>query len=189
MSAAHAAEPDETIRDALATLDQVIAEAAVYGDPIRHPLMALRVHLRAQQRLFVDGTLALRQQIEAAKQPLNDADLQRLVQAAARGAERQAGELVRAASWRTFVLAVAGVVVFGVVCTAGGWLWARSSASIAVAGIERRLTGPAAAQWRMLIELNDIGQVARTCAPQGGRTACTYAFWTGEAEAALPSQK
>ena len=100
-----APELDGTIQEAIAELDRSIMEAKLTDDPLRLPLSALASFLRAQQRLYVDATLTVGQQIEAAKRPIAEEDIRRITQAAASGASQHAMYLARAANWRTMVIA------------------------------------------------------------------------------------
>jgi hypothetical protein len=169
---------DGTIQEAIAELEQSIMEAKLNDDPLRLPLSALASFLRAQQRLYVDATLTVGQQIEAAKQPISEEDIRRLTQAATNGAQRSTMELARAANWRTLLIAVlvwAGSLTIAVGST---WYIAQSSMMTAVAGIERRLTGPEAEQWLVLMQNNDLLASNKTCGPEDGRTACSIVLWT-----------
>jgi hypothetical protein len=174
-----APEVGDVITEARSEMERLMQMGELQNDPLRHPIAALSVHLDALHKLFVDGTLTLASQIEAAKRPVSEEDIRRLTQAAASGASQHAMYLARAANWRTLLIALLAVVAFGLLCVGGTWLFARSSLTAAVAGIERQLTGPEAEQWLVLMQNNDLLASNKTCGSEDGRTACSIVLWTG----------
>ena len=65
-----APETDASIRESLDALGRAVQIARITNDPLLHTLEALASTVRAQHRLFVDGTLTLRQVLSEA-QPLS----------------------------------------------------------------------------------------------------------------------
>jgi hypothetical protein len=111
------------IDQALTDLDRSIIEATLKDDPLRLPLTALSSFLKAQRQLHADSTQTLRQQIEAARQPIQDEQLRRAVIA---GVSAHAASVIRALRWRTVVAATAIVVaaiLLGVATGAVGASW------------------------------------------------------------------
>ena len=124
MSATLAPETEVTVREALAALDQIIADAP--GDPIRYPLMVLRTHLEAEHRLFVDGALTINAAVEAAKRPINEDDLHRIERASSQGAVQGAHHhavafVAEQARKRLYEYVSIGIVAI-IVAFGGGWL-------------------------------------------------------------------
>lgn len=132
-----APEFEVAIEAAVAELDRSVMEAGLNDDPLRHPLAALALFLRAQRQLYVDDKAAREQQIAASRRPIGDEDMRRLTRAAANGAERRAAELARAANWRTQLLGgIAALVLIGGAFGAG-WYWRATPAQAAVTNCVR----------------------------------------------------
>jgi hypothetical protein len=88
-------------------------------------------------------------------------------------------------NWRAVLVSTAAAIIWSAIVGAGVWWWSQSHLTEAVVGIERRLTGPEAEDWRTLIQNNHLPAVlaaaekAKDCGPQNGREACLLPLWTG----------
>lgn len=137
-------------------------------------------------KLIVDGNLTLAAQVERAQRPISDDDLTRLTRAAATGAERRAGELARAHNWRQVMIGV-GLLVLAIGAGFGGGYWfGYHGAAEAREGLSRAITGAQAAEWRDLIQMNDISAIPRQCGAQQGGEACAFTLWTKLPKATAP---
>jgi hypothetical protein len=113
-------------------LDRAVQLAGLQRDPLRHSFYALSVHLDAMHRI-AEG------HIRAARRPINDDDLRRLMQTAAHGAWRMTAEMIDAHNWRTVLLGVA-LALIAIVSAFGGGYWYRGAVPTLVgvrAGAER----------------------------------------------------
>src|SRR6185436_17945605 len=101
--------PDsDAVQDALEALDQIIEDAP--NDPIRYPLIALRKHLEAQQRLHADAAASMHAAISKIHMPVINDDTVRF--AVIQGIKTHASGAVKALNWRNIIAGVAVVAVF-----------------------------------------------------------------------------
>jgi hypothetical protein len=185
-------ETSAVIHAAQDALAREIRKAELVDDPVAPALLAMGKMLDGLHQLFgatVEGFHATTQTLdqraaEILRHPIAPDALARLEQAASTGADRRAAELARAHNRRSMLVQVA-MVVGGLVIGAGiGYGTANVRLTAAVAGLDRRLTGPDALQWLGLMRDNDIARAARSCASQAGGTACSFALWTDPPPAA-----
>src|SRR5205807_2325555 len=135
-----------------------------------------------------------------ARDPIGPAEVERLVAAAAAGAERRAAELARAHGRRT-MLAYGGILIGAVIAAATlGVFWGKASANVAVHETERGLaaafqSGPAAASaWLSLMQSNGPEMAVGTCKGAalraiGGRRACDVPLWLDPPKPSAPTQR
>lgn len=178
---------------ARADLDGAVSKAAMTGDPIHYLLAACSAALGA----FGSGIQAIQHPIDALEV---ERAVERLEQAAGRGADRRAAEMARAHNRRTLLLC-GGIFTASVLAAiGGGFLWGRASANAAVQQTEQHLdlafrNGPAvAATWANLMRSNDAGLALAGCTGQAlkvmdGRRACNVPLWLDPPALAAPVSK
>jgi hypothetical protein len=193
-----AALSDETdefgrvIAAAQADIATSIERAGLRDDPYRYPLAALSVVLG----LFPEFVEQLR---NAARQPLDAAALDRLVKAAATGAEKKAAALARAHNRKTLALAAAVLAGVALACCGGGYWIGRHAAVVSVrlteAGVGEAFRDPAnAAQWLALMRANDIRRAVGDCEADrlwrdpSGRRACALHVWLDPPARTVPAK-
>ena len=185
-----AVEPniDEIIRVAQEEMARAVQLGGLHNDPIRYTFAALLEHLRALQRVLVDGGQTIADNVRLAQKPLSDKDLHRLETAAVTGADRRAAELARAHNYRTVLLAAAVFVGAAVAAGASGFWWGRNLGRAEVAATAEDLRAafsegaPGASRWRSLVMFNNIEQAMASCEKvsiASGQPACKVALWTG----------
>ena len=130
--------------------------------------------------------------IDHARQPVDPAAIERAVerleQAAVRGADRRAAELAQSRNLRT--LLTYGGVLLAAVAVAGrlGFAWGQATANATIYQTEQQLAlafrdGPgAAATWANLMRSNDINMTLAACTGLAvktieGRKACNAPIW------------
>ena len=96
----------DAVSDALERLDQIIDDAP--NDPIRYPLIALRTHLMAQQRMQADATASMNDAISKIQIPVINDDTVRF--AVIQGLKMHAGGLLRTIRLATYMTG-AGLLV------------------------------------------------------------------------------
>ncbi|MGI4944674.1 MAG: hypothetical protein ACRYHQ_29650 [Janthinobacterium lividum] len=180
------------VHDAQASLTESIEKAGLGRDPYRFPMGALAQALGVLPAFMSNLDAA----VDYARQPVNPAVLernmeqavQRLAQAASRGADRHTVQMVKARNLRT-MLTYGGTFIIAVLAAAGGgFFWGQASANAAVHETEERLAqafqaGPgAAANWANLMRWNDINAALATCTADAvrtvnGRRACFPPLW------------
>jgi hypothetical protein len=152
-------ELEATIEAALSELEMSVAETKYHSDPLRFPLLALAAFLRAIRVLYADSIMSMRQQIEAAKQPVNDDQLRRAV---IQGISGHAGATVRALEWRNVVIGaglLAGALLVG---AAGGYWYGVSSARVAsVSGCAPAQQAGGGEAWACTFSLHPAGATSR----------------------------
>jgi hypothetical protein len=85
---------------------------------------------------------------------------------------------MRRHTWRNTLIG-AGLLTAALAIGAGGGYWfGYHGAAEDRAGLSRALTGAQAAEWRDLIQMNDIASAPRQCGAQQGGEACAYTLWT-----------
>ena len=182
-----APETDASIRESLDALGRAVQIARITNDPLLHTLEALASTVRAQHRLFVDGTLTLRQVLSEA-QPLSAeerAALLREVSASAKdgadaGTHRAANRIVRSFDRKTAKWTGAWI---GVAFVAG----AAMATAVAFWGNVGRFSPDAA--WREIVRLNPDPRPALQQAEirsMKGRRYRSVALWM-DPEPAPPS--
>lgn len=177
---------------AQADLDRAVTKAGLTGDPIRYLLAASSAGLGA----FASGIQAIRQPLDSITV---ERAVERLEQAAVRGADRRAAELAQSRSYRAFAI-YGGVLLAGVLVALGtGFSWGQASANAAVHQTEAQLalafkdgTG-AAAIWASLMRSNDANAMMGTCTGLAvktleGRRACNMPVWLDPPNQAVPSR-
>ena len=185
------------VRTAQADLQHGIDRAGLRDDPFRHPLQALS----GVMGLFPELVGRLTGAVDHARQPIDPAAVERAVerleQAAVRGADQRARELARAHNRRT-LLTYGGAFAVGILIAAGvGFAWGQASANAAAHQTEQQLTlafrdGPgAAAIWANLMRSNDASSMLATCTGLAiktieGRKACNMPVWLDPASPAVP---
>jgi len=187
------------VREAQADLQHGIDRAGLRDDPFRHPLQALS----GVMGLFPDLVEQLTGAVEQARQPLDPAAVERTVerleQAAVRGADRRAAELARSRNRRT-LLTYGGTFAISILAAAGGgFAWGQASANAAVRQTDQQLAlafrdGPsAAATWVNLMRSNDANLMLAACTGLAvktleGRKACNLPMWLEPPIPAAPSR-
>ncbi len=187
------------VREAQADLQHGIDRAGLRDDPFRHPLQALS----GVMGLFPDLVGQLTGAVEQARQPLDSAAVERTVerleQAAVRGADRRAAELARSRNRRT-LLTYGGTFAISILAAAGGgFAWGQASANAAVRQTDQQLAlafrdGPsAAAIWANLVRSNDANLMLAACTGLAvktleGRKACNMPVWLDPPISAVPSR-
>ena len=187
------------VREAQAELQHGIDRAGLRDDPFRHPLQALS----GVMGLFPDLVGQLTDAVDQARQPIDSAAVERAVerveQAAVRGADQRAAELARAHSRRT-LLTYGGTFAIGILAALGaGFVCGQASANAAAHQTEQQLAlafkdGPAnAATWATLMRSNDAGQMLATCTGLAvktieGRKACNMPVWLDLPNMTVPSR-
>jgi hypothetical protein len=188
MDALNLPEPVETlaakVAAAQAELQSSIERAGLRDDPFRHPLQALS----SVVGLFPDVVEELTASVDRARDPIGPAEINRLVTAAAAGAERRAAQLAETHNRRT-MLTYGGILIgTAIVAATIGVFWGRASVNVAVHNTERGLAtafqdGPAAASaWLGFMRVNDGTLVRDACAKStfktaDGRRACAVGLW------------
>jgi hypothetical protein len=176
---------ERQVRHAQEELARGVERAGLLRDPYRH-LMAAQ---SAALAVFPPMLRSLRAAVDQAREPVDPASVEKLAQAAASGAERNAGILARAHSLRT-VLIAAGTIA-GAVLTAGigGFAWgfhnATSEWQAVGEGVQQAAfqRGPTAASaWLGLLNANDPTQALAGCTSASvkvieGRRACEVPMW------------
>lgn len=183
---ATAPEVGEVVREARAAFTRAEQKAELGNDPLRYVLQALSLHLDAQHKLYVDGNLTLAEQIKRGQKP----DVKEIAEALATEAKgriasgcigefnQNLATLMRKNTWRNTLIG-AGLLTAALAIGAGGGYWfGYHGAAEAREGLSRALTGSQAAEWRDLIQMNDIASAPRTCGAQQGGEACAFTFWT-----------
>ena len=187
------------VQAAQAELQHGIDRAGLRDDPFRHPLQALC----SVMGLFPELVGRITGAIDQARQPIDPAAVERAVerleQAAVRGADQRAAELARAHSRRT-LLTYGGAFAVGILAALGaGFVWGQASANAAVHQTEGQLAlafrdGPgAAAIWANLMRANDANLMLATCTGLAvktleGRKACNMPVWLDPLKSAVPSR-
>jgi hypothetical protein len=185
-------ETSAAIQAAQEALAREIQKAELVDDPVAPALLAMGKMLDGLHKLFgatVEGFHATTQTLdqraaEIMRHPIAPDAVARLENAASTGADRRAAELARAHNRRSMLVQVAMVVGALLIGAGVGYGTADMRLTTAVAGLDRGLTGPEARQWLGLMRDNDIVRAARSCAPQAGGTACSFALWTDPPPAA-----
>jgi len=184
------------VLEAQASLAQGVERAGLGRDPYRFMMGALAQALGVLPAFMgkLDGA------IDQARQPVDPAAVERLEQAAVRGADRRAAELARAHNGST-LLTYGGAFAVGILVAAGGgFLWGQASANAAVHQTDQQLAlafrdGPgAAATWATLMRSNDAGLALAGCLGSGvkiidGRRACNVPLWLDPPNLAAPGSK
>jgi len=186
---------DQVLADILAAqadLDGAVAKAGITGDPIRYLLAASSAGLGA----FASG-------IQAIRQPLDTVTVgqavERLEQAAVRGADRRAAELAQSRNRRTLLAYGGALLATALAAAGGGFLWGHASANAAVHQTEQQLALPfrdgpgAAAIWANLMRSNDANLMLAACTGLAvktleGRKACNMPVWLDPPTPAVPSR-
>ncbi len=187
------------VQAAQADLQHGIDRAGLRDDPFRHPLQALS----GVMGLFPVLVAQLTGVVEQARQPLDPAAVERTVerleQAAVRGADRRAAELARSRNRRT-LLTYGGAFAISILAAAGsGFVWGQASANAAVRQTDQQLAlayrdGPsAAAIWANLMRSNDANLMLAACTGPAvktleGRKACNLPMWLEPPIPAAPSR-
>lgn len=192
MSATTKAEPElapevgEVVREARAAFARAEQKAELGNDPLRYVLQALSLHLDAQHKLYVDGNLTLTEQIKRGQKP----DVKEIAEALAAEAKgriaagcigefnQNLAALMRRHTWRNTLIGAGLLAAALAIGWVGGAWFGYANADAARAGLSRELTGAQAAEWRDLIQMNDIASAPRTCGAQHGGEACTFTLWT-----------
>ncbi len=196
----------EALRDAQASLEQAVVQGNLSKDPMRFPLGALAVTLGAMHKMFtahVAQSKAIshemeRRAAEIVPLPIEPASLSRLEKAAARGAERAAGDLARVHYLRTVLAGSLAVMTIAAAGVGGGYWWGRSDAMtrfrIADAGFAAMVhdNPTAATGWLNLAQLNDYAKVMSACqgsagfTDASGRHACAVPLWLEDQPPSAP---
>ncbi len=187
------------VQEAQAELQRGIDRAGLRDDPFRHPLQALC----SVMGLFPELVGRITGAVDQARQPIDPAAVERAVerleQAAVRGADQRAAELARAHSRRT-LLTYSGTFAIGILAAFGvGVVWGQASANATVHQTEGQLAlafrdGPgSAAIWATLMRSNDASQMLATCTGLAvktleGRKACNMPVWLDPPNLAVPSR-
>ena len=177
---------------ARADLDGAVAKAGLTGDPIRYLLAASSAGLGA----FASGIQAIRQPLDAVTV---EQAVERLEQAAVRGADRRAAELARSRNRRTLLTYGGAFAISILAAVGGGFLWGQASANAAVRQTDQQLAlayrdGPsAAATWANLMRSNDANLMLAACTGLAvktleGRKACNLPIWLDPPVPAVPSR-
>ena len=170
-----APEMSDIVAAARIELSRVETIGGLQNDPLHFAFRALSIHLDAMHKMFLDGTLILRQEIEAARQPVRDDEMRSAV---IQGIGAYANQTVRGLNWRTLTVAVIAALIFGAACGGAGWWFGRgSNVTFADVPMEAR----SAAAWHSLIGWNaDVinGALADcTVNVQHGRKTCGVPLW------------
>ncbi len=187
------------VQAAQADLQHGIDRAGLRDDPFRHPMQALS----SIMGLFPGLVGRLDGAINQARQPIDPAAVERAVerleQAAVRGADRRAAELARSRNRRT-LLTYGGTFAISILAAAGGgFAWGQASANAAVRQTDQQLAlayrdGPsAAATWANLMRSNDANLMLAACTGLAvktleGRRACNLPIWLEPPIPAAPSR-
>ncbi len=187
------------VQAAQADLQHGIDRAGLRDDPFRHPLQALSGVLG----LFPELVGQLTGAVDQARQPIDpvavEQAVERLEQAAVRGADRRAAELARSRNRRT-LLTYGGTFAVGILAAAGGgFLWGQAAANAAVLQTNQQLAlafrdGPgAAAAWANLMRSNDANLMLAACTGLAvktleGRKACNMPVWLDPPNLVVPSR-
>ncbi len=169
------------IQQAQNELLESVDKAGLGRDPYRFAVGAIAHTLG----FFPSIVRKLEAAAEGTRQPVDPDVVNRIEAAAALGADRRAGQLVRARDLRTGIGAAAVFVVSIGAAGAVGYFMGRQSqiAVASAAGAAAGRDGPeAAATWLKLMQSNDGRQVARICAEttaktDSGRRACALGLW------------
>jgi hypothetical protein len=178
-------EPDEVVRTAQEKMRALIHTAEVTGDPSAPVLQGLAGLLSAMHAL----TSNVGVQIEAARQPIANEDLNRLSAAAARGASQHTMQLARSANRLTITVGLLGsLALLAVAYGVGSWLGWRSGFNegnrLGLAANTTLATLPSeeAVVWARLIRDNPtVAEAMQSCrknvATQNGRAMCSLPVW------------
>ncbi len=187
------------VQAAQADLQHGIDRAGLRDDPFRHPLQALS----GVMGLFPELVGQLTGAVDQARQPIDPAAVERAVErleeAAVRGADRRAAELARSRN-RSTLLTYGGAFVIGILTAAAvGFAWGQAVANASVRQTEQMLVqafrdGPGAASiWANLMRSNDAGLMLGACTGLAvktleGRKACNMPVWLDPPIPAVPSR-
>ena len=194
MSIALAPETDATVQNAIAAIDEVIAEAEHYGNAIQYPLKVMRVHMQAQQRLLVDATLTIGAAAERAANPMTKDQISLLAYEMANKSHDAVTRLIVAENRKQLTYGIVGGVVLAVTLTIGSYFYGRSETQAAIAmlpTVQTTFDAATAKQWLAIMQNNPgIGAQLANCTSypggQGSRQACTVALWLEPPEPAQP---
>ena len=187
------------VLEAQASLAHGVEKAGLGRDPYRFMMGALAQALGVLPAFMgkLDGAL------DHARQPIDpvavERAVERLEQAAVRGADRRAAELARSHS-RSTLLTYGGTFVIGILAAGGlGFAWGQATANAAVHQTEAQLAlafkdgASAAAIWANLMRSNDANAMMGTCTGLAlktleGRRACNMPVWLDPPIQAVPSR-
>lgn len=194
MSVELAPETDATVQDAIAAIDEVIAEAEHYGNAIQYPLKVMRAHMQAQQRLLVDATLTIGAAAERAASPMTTDQISLLAYEMANKSHDAVTRLITAENRKQLTFGIVGGVVLAVTLSIGSYFYGRSETQAALAmlpTVQATFDAATAKRWLAIMQNNPgIGAQLANCKPylggQGSRQACTVALWLEPPGSAQP---
>jgi hypothetical protein len=184
-----APEAVEGVRNSVAKLERLAQAADLSGDPTAPVLAGMAETARAQHRLLIDSMLTTKALLEEAKRVFkpNVTGVAEALAAEAKGRiaagcigefNQNLAALMRKHTWRNTLIG-AGLLTAALAIGAGGGYWfGYHGAAEERAGLSRALTGAQAAEWRDIIQMNDIASAPRQCGAQQGGEACAYTLWT-----------
>jgi len=172
-------EVNDLVRQAEQALDEQYRKSDIVGDEVAGMFRAMSLMLKAQHRLFVDGSLTTNAAIDRLKMPvIDDGALYRAVN---RGIEAHATSAIYALNLRNIIYAVAGIVAAIAVAAGGGYWSGRVSAQTELLEVSPLPPLPAGdlARWLHIIALNkNVSSYACEMRPQTSGEACALVIWT-----------
>ena len=187
------------VLEAQASLAHGVEKAGLGRDPYRFMMGALAQALGVLPAFMgkLDGAL------DHARQPIDpgavERAVERLEQAAVRGADRRAAELARSHS-RSTLLTYGGTFAIGILAAAAlGFAWGQATANAAVHHTEQQLAlafrdgAGAAATWATLMRSNDANLLLAACTGPAvrtldGRRACNMPVWLDLPSPTVPTR-